>query len=325
MHQIGASARIDTENLVALLLNVGLNTRALSGSSFDITTRLSTNPYLDLVYSYAAPRIAKFNVRNVLRYTSSMHSLTEASRYNSRFLLNTTELYFSNIHVSDWELNLGLRNQYYRLFELLSDKKMEYSTLPSVDFPSLFLKARVETLDNTYFPKKGISAGVRADFVSRMFETNPASKMLAIAMADVTVPITFGNFTLTPSVAGRIIWGKDIPLLFSNIMGGDMPGRYIEHQFPFVGFNGTTLLQDHMFLARLDASYQVAPNHFLSLIGNATLDFDSFQTINTTGVMIYGTGLGYGYNSIAGPLRAQVFWSTLTKKVGLYLSFGYTF
>ena len=326
MHQVGVSARVDTEDLVSLLLNVGLNTRAMSGSAFDITARISQNPYLDLIYSYTAPRIATFNVRNMLRYTDRMNVIMEGKRFNATFLLNTTELYFSNIRWSNLDVNLGVRNQFFRLFDLLSTGvvEREYSLAPMVDFPSAFINARVETLDNSYFPKKGVSAGFRGDLVFRVFEENPQSRLLGVVSGDVKVPVTFGNFTLIPSLYGRIIVGQGIPILFSNVMGGDMASRFIEQQVPFIGINGTTFMEDHMALARLDARLQMAPNHFLSVMGNVSYDFDSLQAIKD-GRWLYGVGAGYGYNTIAGPFKAQVFWSNLTKKVGLYLSFGFNF
>jgi NTE family protein len=326
MHQLGISARVDTEDLVSLLLNVGFNTRSLSGSAFDITTRLSRSPYLDLVYSYTAPRFATFNVRNMMRYTDRMKLLQDGDRYDASFLLNTTELYFSNIRWSFFDVNLGVRNQYFRIFDLLSEGSLESSSDVKrfVDYPSAFLNARVETLDNSYFPKKGVSAGFRGDLVFRVFDENPQSKMLGIVSGDVTVPVTFGSFSLIPSLYARVVMGKDVPLLYSNIMGSDIYGRYIEQQIPFIGINGTAILQDYMGLARLVARLQVARNHYLSLMGNATYDFDEIKDIGQ-GRWLYGVGAGYGFNTIAGPLKAQLFWSNLTKRVGIYVSFGYTF
>ena len=326
MHQLGLSARVDTEDLVSLLLNVGFNTRAMSGSAFDITARLNRNPYLDLVYSYTAPRIATFNLRNMLRYTDRMNVLQNGDRYNASFLVNTTELYFSNIRWSFFDVNLGIRNQYFRLFSLLreAEKAGSSSITSSVDYPSAFLNARVETLDNSYFPRKGVSAGFRGDLVYRVFDQEPATRFIGIVSGDVTVPVSMGDFSLIPALYGRFIMGKDIPLLYSNVMGGDISQRYIEQQVPFIGINGAAIMQQNLALARLTARYQMATNHYLSLMGNVTYDFEGLQTIGE-GRWQYGVGAGYGYNTVAGPLKAHVFWSNLTKKVGLYLSFGYTF
>ena len=75
---------------------------------------------------------------------------------------------------------------------------------------------------------------------------------------------------------------------------------------------------------RLDARYRLFSNHYVSLMGNVAYDFDSFQNV-TEGTWLVGAGLGYAYNSIAGPLKAIVHWSNITRSVGVYLSFGYNF
>ena len=76
MHQTGFSARMDTRDLVSLLVNVGLNTRAVSGHSLDLTARISTNPYLDVTYAYNAPHFTTFNVRSMVRYSNRMNLFT---------------------------------------------------------------------------------------------------------------------------------------------------------------------------------------------------------------------------------------------------------
>ena len=35
--------------------------------------------------------------------------------------------------------------------------------------------------------------------------------------------------------------------------------------------------------------------------------------------------ISLAYDSVVGPLKAQVFWSSLTRKVGAYLSVGFDF
>ena len=108
------------------------------------------------------------------------------------------------------------------------------------------------------------------------------------------------------------------------MLGGIYRGHYMDHQIPFVGMNDVALVDDHLMMLRLDARYCFAKNHYASVMGNAAYSFDGFNVF-TQGQMLYGLGLGYGFNTIAGPLRAQLHWSSLTKRVGIYLSFGYNF
>ena len=68
----------------------------------------------------------------------------------------------------------------------------------------------------------------------------------------------------------------------------------------------------------------IAKNHYVSVLGNVSYDFLSFREI-LGGEIIGGVGLSYAYNSIFGPLKFQLHWSTLTNSLGAYLSLGYNF
>ena len=330
MHQLGLSARIDTQDLVSLLLNVGLNTNAMSGSSLDMTARISSNPYLDILYSYNAPRFSTFNVRSMLRYTGSNNffsgsSMVGTDNYSISFLLATQELFLSNMRWSSLDVKLGLRNQYLKLNQVLSTNVAPPIDLSkqSGDFPSVFVDARLEKLDNGYFPTRGTSAGLRADVISHVFNPD-AGGLFAIVSADGLLPVSVGRFTLLPQGYLRFIIGQDIPLLYSNVIGGDMRGRYLEQQLPFIGIASARIMDNYLALARLDARYRIGNNNYVSVMGNVTYDFHDFSTYSD-GNASWGVGLGYSYNSIAGPFKAQLYWSSVLKKLGVYLSFGYNF
>ena len=38
-----------------------------------------------------------------------------------------------------------------------------------------------------------------------------------------------------------------------------------------------------------------------------------------------GAGIEYAYDSILGPIKADIHWSNVTNKLGVYLSLGYDF
>jgi len=327
MHQIGFGARIDSEELVSLLLNIGLNTNAMSGSSLDFTTRISANPYIDLHYAYNAPRFSTFNARASVRYTDRNTFLSGSSHYSISFLTFTQELFVSNMHWSALDVNLGLRNQVFRVNRILStDVVGDYNAPVSTnqEFPGFFLDGRVETLDNGYFPTKGVSAGIRADLISRHFEPDAPQKWMGFVALDGLVPATAGNFTLVAQGAFRMLMGDHLPIVYSNVMGGDMAGRYVEQQLPFIGVSNAAFRRDHLGMVRLDARYRIGKNNYVSAIGNVSYDFEDFRRFDQ-GEVVAGAGLGYGYNSIVGPLKAQLYWSTLTNSVGFYVSLGYNF
>lgn len=325
MHQLGLGFRIDTDNLVSILINVGLNTHAMQGSALDITARVSTNPYLDLHYTFNSPKFATLNARAAIRYIDRNNFLSGTNQYNISFLSGTQELFVSNMHWKRLDLKAGIKNQFYRVNKILaSDVVGDYDySFYTQDYPGAFVEGRLETMDHGYFPTKGFSGGIRYELNSRVFYPE-AAPWFGILEMDGMLPLSIGNFTLIPQGSLRFLFGDDIPLLYANVMGGDMRGRYAEQQIPFVGIDNAAFRRNYLIVGRMDARMRVGKNHYFSLMGNLSYDFVDFRNL-TSGEFVGGWGIGYGYNSIFGPLKAQVHWSTLTEKIGIYLSFGYQF
>ena len=319
MHKLGFGARVDTEDFVALLLNVGLNTNAMRGHSLDITTRLSTHPYLDLLYSYNGRSFATFNVRANVTYLDKMLVTPDWTPADFSFIHSVQELFFSNMHWSDMDVKLGFRNQYFWL-----NRAGTLSVQKGMDYPGVFLDGRIETMDNGYFPTRGVSAGIRGDLVYRSLNEDESSKFLGVAAADVTVPLSMDRFTLVLKGNARMVFSNGAPLLFMNMVGGDMPGRYLDQQIPFAGVTGGYLRADNIVVGSAEARYRLGVNHYVSLLGSTMADFDDFASIKEAN-LFSGFAIGYAYNSIAGPLKAQLGWSSLTNKLSLYLSVGYYF
>jgi len=330
MHQIGFGARIDSQDIVSLLLNVGLNTNAMQGHSLDLTARISLNPYLDVRYSYNAPKFSTFNVRATLQYSGSTTFLAGQKDYvNLAMLQSAQELFFSNMHWSSFDVKVGLRNQLTTLYNIAtsSESGIDYTYRSSqvLNYPGFFADGRIETLDNGYFPTRGISAGIRGELTSDILFAGASSATLyGIVGMDGMFPFSFGRLSFIPQLNARLVFGNNPAAPITNVLGGDMRGRYLEQQIPFVGLNDMAIMRNHLLVGRLDARYKLFKNQYVSLMGNVAYDFSSFKTIGE-GRLFTGVGLGYAYDSIAGPLKAQLHWSSVTKRVGLYLSFGYNF
>ena len=326
MNQLGLSARVDSEDLISLLLNVGLNTHSTQGSSLDLTARLSMNPYLEAHYAYNAPRFSTFNALGSLRYTDRNSFISGTNHYNIAFLQAKQELYFSNMHWSRMDVKLGLQNNFLRVLRVLAtDVVGDYDiSSSSRDYPGAFIEGRLETLDDGYFPHTGVSGGIRYEVMSRHLDPLSNKRWFSVLSMDGMMPITVGNFSLIPQASLRFIFGSDIPVVYSNVIGGDLRGRYVDQQIPFVGIDNACFRQDHLIVTRMDARWNFAKNHYAYLMGNFAYDFDEFVGFQD-GTGVLGLGLGYGFHSIAGPFKAQLHWSSVSKRLGLYLSFGMYF
>ena len=326
-HLLGVGFRLDTEELVSLLLNVGLNTTAMRGSSLDLTARIGTNPYLDVHYAYETPKWPTFNVRADLKWTDHNNFLMGENRFNVAYLSTTQEVYASNMEWSMFDIKGGFRNLYFNIAHLLaSDVIGDYDrSLDAMDYPGLFVDATAYSLDDGYFPKQGFSAHLRYDLVSRLADGPGYPPFFGIVSGSGKMPVPIGpRFTLIPQGGFRFIFGDDIPVPYANVLGGDMVGRYVDHQMPFIGIANAAFRRNNLVVLRADLRYQFLKNNYLTAVFNYSRDFYSFRKFET-GENLYGAGLGYAYDSIVGPLKAQVFWSSLTRRVGAYVSLGFDF
>jgi len=81
---------------------------------------------------------------------------------------------------------------------------------------------------------------------------------------------------------------------------------------------------DNLAVARLEGRYRLGKNHYVSAVMNSAVDFPDFGKMAQANIN-FGASVGYAYNSIAGPLKFQLHWSTLTHRLGVYFALGYNF
>ena len=329
IHQLGVGLRLDSEELVSVLLNVGLNAHRLQGSRFDFTGRISVNPYFRFHYSYDAPKMPTMNATASVRWTD-LNFLTfldqSAAKFNMSYLNVREEFYLSNLKWSFLDLNVGIRNDFFNVRSLLSSAEIpgdyDLDQLRN-DYVSLFLNTRSVTFDDGYFPSKGYSAGISYAWTFAGFPHR--FNNFHSAQIDGRFVIPAGRvFAFIPSVNCRFLFGRNIPLPYINAMGGSIPGRYVDQQIPFVGINDISTMRNILTVFRTDFRFRAAKNHYITGIVNYARDCDGFATY-TEGPGYFGAGLEYSFDAVFGPVSADVHWSGLSKKVGFYINIGYFF
>ena len=190
---------------------------------------------------------------------------------------------------------------------------------------SLRFNASFDNMNDGYFPTKGLRVNLDYTWNFTDFKSPLTHGGLHILAGSIKGVLSTGRiFSFIPSLSLRYILGDREPVVYANVVGGSLPGRYFEQQLPFVGLLNTTFLDRRLTLARGDFRFNVYGNHYLTGIFNylySNRDFDSIKD----GKGIYGAGLEYSYDTIVGPITANVHWSSLTNSVGVYCSIGYNF
>ena len=325
VHELGLGLRVDTEELVNVLVNVGLWTNSLQGSSISFTGKIGPNPYLGLEYKLNSYRLPTLHVATSFKWVDRNNFSMGDNRFNLAYMDFRQEVFFSSTYKSKLMARYGVRNDLFYIDRLYSENFVGDFDLRTgmFDYITPFVILRADDTDKGYFPTRGRSFGVEGQYVHSL--AGGSKFRFGVLSADGKIVVPIGkHFTIIPSAALRFTFGKDIPVTFTNVLGGQIPGRYIDQQLPFIGLNNAAIRRDNIIIARADLRYRFFRNNFITATVNYAHDFDSFDSFEN-GLDIWGWGLEYAYNSIVGPLRANVHYSTLTRKVGVYFSVGFDF
>ena len=324
IHQFGLGVRADTEEIVSVLLNIGLNVHKLHGHMFDFTAKISANPYASFHWSYDIPKFPTFNGSASIRWTDLNMLNLGNNRLSFNYLSAKQELYLSNIKWKQMDIRGGVRNEVLRMGNIQCHMQDCYNlNLLSNDFVSAFIDAGTYTFDDGYFPTRGVSAGLSYSWTFAGFPHRFNNFHTLAADAKVVVPI--GDiFAFIPSFDCRFLLGDNVPVPFFNAVGGSLPARYLDQQMPFVGVTHLSAMKNILTIYRADLRFKMAKNHYLTGIVNYLRDSDTFKTY-ANGPGFFGAAVEYSYDTIFGPLTANVHWSDLTGKVGFYISAGYNF
>ncbi len=325
VHQLGIGVRADTEEIVSVLLNLGLYTHRLYGHSFDLTGKISANPYVQFKWSYDVPKIPTVNASVSARWTDMGMLNFGANNLSLSFFNARQEVYVSNIKWKKLDIKGGIRNDIFNVRNVKSSQIMGDYDLDHLnnDYPSLFMDARTYTFDDGYFPTRGVSAGASYSWTFAGIPTMIHNFHTVQADAKVVVQAD-EIFAFIPSFNFRFLFGPDIPVAYFNAMGGSLPGRYVDQQIPFIGITDLAAMKNILTVYRMDLRFRLARNHYLTGIVNYARDCDTFRDY-TEGLGYFGAGAEYSFDTIFGPLSANVHWSNMTHKVGVYLSAGFNF
>jgi NTE family protein len=132
------------------------------------------------------------------------------------------------------------------------------------------------------------------------------------------------RFSVLPAVYGRFLIGHDIPYSKLNAIGGEVAGRFLTQQLPFVGINNVQLTGNALLVGSLKLRQRLGSIHYLTLTQNYALSSEKWTRLNK-GDAMYGCGIGYGMNSMFGPLEASLNYANHADKVSLYINLGYYF
>ena len=340
-HEFSAGVHVDNDEVVYASLRLGLNTRKLYGPRFTTELKIGNNATAIFDFAYKPLRhlptvgiATKTSYLNLTYHDMGLDAKIKA--INTRFdaYLEDSRFIYGNFRMG-YTFDLEPYENY--LDPIIWWKDYDFKS----NWHSVFATLRADTLDDGYFPTRGIRGGINGRYVFggysvylEDYETLPEDFFegpvphYATVLFDATAAIPLSErFTFQPMVYAG--WNSHyngmMNLMHVVTAGGTLAGRYMEYQIPFFGY-GTSfhLMQRFSLMGRADLRWQFSHVNYLSLqvahLRNSYYFQDLFkQYFGETAV-----GLEFGRKTIAGPLQIGFHWCH-DRGFGATLGFGLVF
>ena len=323
--QLHAGARYDIEEHAAVQLGLDIPLKTATPVNTDITLRLGKRMMArgELTVhprSFTRPTFSYTFYRNDID-TYEGGDLIYNIRYN-QFQAEFLPFNFDLRHIN---LQMGLRWDYMHFRDKLGVETSKLVTLQNGHYFSYRARLNYNNEDNWYFPTRGARFNAEYAYLTDNFVQLSGNAGTNKISADwrMSFPIT-SRFTLQPMLYGRLLFGKTVPHVFGNVIGGDWFGHYAEQQMPFAGIGHIEYIDKHFIAAQLQAQQRFGSKSYVRLKVAGALQAEKTKEIFDNRVLL-GVQGSYYYSTMFGPVGASLGYSNHTKEVYFYLNLGYEF
>ena len=254
----------------------------------------------------------------------------------------TNQAYIQTVWQEEFAFTAGLEHKFIkygtRTLAELNDQNAASLQATTIDnsgrtlfeksnFYSAYGKITLDTYNDRYFPSKGLFFNADFHFYVLSSDFNENFKEYSISKARVGGAFNIlENLAVNIEAEGGFKLGTSNVTTFDFILGG-FGNNLINNFVPFYGydflsFTGNSYIKTY---GRID--FEIAPkNHLLFAANFANVDDDLFRTGDWfTPPTFSGFGIGYGLESLLGPVQVIYSWSPEIDKGNFFFSIGYWF
>ncbi|RKR10525.1 NTE family protein [Flavobacterium sp. 90] len=270
-------------------------------------------------------RLNQFN-RNV---TTSISNLTGANPninlINVDFLDLTNQAYFQTIFVQKFLMGGGVEYKYLKINSpTLSNAE---NIIDKSNYFSVFGYLKYDSFDKKTFPHSGLyfSTDLQTYLASSDYTRN--FKPFSIAKAEIAFARTlFRKATIKIGADAGFNIGSDSVPFFDFILGGYGYNKINNFNY-FYGYDFLSIAGNSFIKTDITLDYEIFKKNHVNLSANfANLGDDIFTTVDWVSMPKYsGYAVGYGLETIIGPIEVKQSWSPELSKSFTWFSIGFSF
>ncbi|MFT7250294.1 MAG: NTE family protein [Flavobacterium sp.] len=259
--------------------------------------------------------------------------------FNSGTTFTNLDINSINIDFSDFSNQIFLETIFSKLFLIgtgveLKHLKIQSPTLQNVtpvfdksDYFSVFGNVKYDSFDKKYFPKSGwyLNGEIKSYLFSSNFNNN--FQRFSTIKGDVGIVKTFFQKVSLKfqSELGSIIGERSIPY-FDFILGGYGYNKINNFQH-FLGYDYLSLSGSSYIKGTAMVEYEILKKNYINITANyANIGNKIFESTDWFSYPKFsGYAVGYGYDSLIGPIEIKHSWSPETRDHFTWFSIGYWF
>lgn len=319
--------RFDSEEMASILIGTTLTMRGLQGPKLGLSVRLNENPYLKLNFSSSNILHGRLGLSYMLK-NNNYQLYRNGDRINNiSFLQNRVELFFSLANPIMFNPKIGCSYEHFNYDSFLFASDDDRIAVKPTGFINYFITGSLETLNDHYFPTSGVAMDMTAAIhTDNGYKYNGNAPFGSVEYHGLWAISPTNRLTFIPEIYGRTLIGKSVAYSYYNYIGGEIAGRYMDQQIPFVGIRHVETASRSILTANLEIRMRLFVRHFISLECAYGIQNDNFFRMFTQSRNnLLGFGLKYSYNSPIGPISILFDTSNINRSLGVYFSFGKTF
>jgi NTE family protein len=267
----------------------------------------------------------RFN-KNVTKEISPLSLVDQNLKtINIDFYDLSNQVYFQSLFIQRYLIGVGSELKFLKI-----KSQTLASSVPVIDrssYLSVFSYLKFDSFDDKYFPKKGwyFSGDIQYYLVSSDFTNNFNPFSIAKADAGFATKI-FNKTTLLVQTEAGFSIGPESVSFFNFVLGG-YGYNQINNFRHFYGYDYLSLAGNSYIKSTISVDYEIyKKNHFNFSANFANLGEDIFTTVDWISIPKYsGFAVGYGLETVIGPIEIKYSWSPELSKGFTSISTGFWF
>ncbi|WP_420837404.1 patatin-like phospholipase family protein [Algibacter amylolyticus] len=239
------------------------------------------------------------------------------------------QFYLQTLFRRDFSLSAGLEHKRLEINSetILGNRPDRDFQFENTDYLSLFGNLKLDTYDDKYFPREGVY--FNGDLNVYLSASGFVEEFKDFSVAKAELGYAFGvsdkvSFNIKSSGGFKLGDKSNRTLDFAlGGYGNDLINNFI----PFLGYDFISLTGNSYVKASFLADYELIKKHHLTLEGNwANVDDNIFDSGEWFSLPDYrGYALGYGIESVIGPLQIKYSYSPEQRASNWFFTIGFWF